>query len=128
MSAGPVSAIECLEKRAVKVTSLPLLSICNVYSVCWPLQLNKMYMGPLYTLQVIGDRDGKTWKARLSLQKVECDANQFMSSLAAHLHDSHAFCQAVSDATGGVVEYGSSGSSSVNVPSPIAEVKETDRA
>lgn len=61
---------------------------------------------------MIGDRDGKTWKARLSLQKVERDANDFMSCLVAHLHDSNAFCKALSEATGGTVEYGAGGSSS----------------
>lgn len=61
---------------------------------------------------MIGDRDGKTWKACLSLQKVERDANDFMSCLVAHLHDSNAFCKALSEATGGTVEYGAGGSSS----------------
>ncbi len=32
-----------------------------------------------------------------------------MSSIAEHLCDSHLFCKAVSEATGGVVEYGSGG-------------------
>ena len=62
---------------------------------------------------MIGDHEGKAWKARLSLKKIETNANNFMSSLAAHTADSNAFCNALSEATGGIVEYGCGGSTSI---------------
>ncbi len=114
LSAGPVSAVECLDNHAVKV--IPIIPHVLTITV----QLSNIYI-----LQMIGTRDGKTWRARLSLQKVETDANDFMSRLAAHLHDSHAFCKAVSEDTGGVVEYGSSGSGSVTNPSAEDAENET---
>ena len=68
-----------------------------------------------------GECDGKTWRASLALDKVQKDANDFMSSLAVHLHDSNTFCEAVSEATGGVVEYASTSGGSSSVTTPRAD-------
>ncbi len=111
VSAGPVSAIECIDKHAVKVCLYQyFLLVLGTYQ-SWTVCVLS------FVSQVIGDREGKAWKARLSLTKVEKEANELMSSIAVHLCDSHMFCKAVNEATGGEVEYGGGGSTTLISPS-----------
>ena len=55
---------------------------------------------------------GKTWRARLSLTKMELEANDFMAALAG----SHSLCVAISNSTGGVVQYAASSSTDKSTP------------
>ena len=57
----------------------------------------------------------KTWRARLSLTKMELEANDFMAALAGS-NDAHSLCVAISNSTGGVVQYAASSSTDKSTP------------
>ena len=65
---------------------------------------------------------GKTWRARLSLTKMELEANDFMAALAGS-NDAHSLCVAISNSIGGVVQYAASSSTDKSTPPYKVEYK-----
>ena len=78
----------------------------------------------ILTSQFMGTDEvaGKTWRARLSLTKMEFEANDFMAALAGS-HDAHSLCVAISDSTGGVVQYAASSSTDHDKSTPPYKVE-----